>query len=56
MKKFIEYIEYKYERLFSRRYKLENECEAPIKGAARRRFNNHGVIFPAEPLLPRYQY
>ena len=50
----------RYERLFSRRFDLENEClsKAPVVAMRpqRNRFKVIGSIFPTDPLLPRYQY
>ena len=49
----------RYERLFSRRFDLENEClsKAPVVAMRpqRNRFKVIGSIFPTDPLLPRYQ-
>ena len=50
----------RYERLFSRRFDLENECSSKLPVVAmrpqRNRFKVIGSIFPTDPLLPRYQY
>ena len=50
----------RYERLFSRRFDLENECvsKAPVVAMRpqRNRFRIIGSIFPTDSLLPRYQY
>ena len=55
MKLFIEYIESRYERLFTRRHKLENECDPPAVEAERRgKFGR--PVFPTQPVFPRYQY
>ena len=49
-----------YERLFTRRFRLENERLFDVFPAAisppRRRFSRAGAIFPTEAVLPRYQY
>jgi hypothetical protein len=49
-----------YERLFTRRFRLENERNLDIHAAdippRRRRFSIAGAIFPTESILPRYQY
>ncbi len=50
----------RYERLFTRRFRLENECDTDGReddGLKRsRRFSVAGAIFPTESILPRYQY
>lgn len=50
----------RYERLFIRRFRLENEREFDVYPAAisttRQRFNIAGAIFPTEAVLSRYQY
>lgn len=50
----------RYERLFARRFKLENECDNDMHededSKRPRRFRIAGAIFPTEPTLPRYQY
>jgi hypothetical protein len=49
-----------YERLYTRRFKLENERSADLAACqsspVRRRFSIKGAIFPTETTLPRYQY
>jgi hypothetical protein len=49
-----------YERLFTRRFELENECEMNVRERKQqqrpRRFDRAGAIFPTESILPRYQY
>ena len=54
------FVTTKYERLFTRRFRLENERLFEARPAAisppRRRFSSAGAIFPTEPVLPRYQY
>jgi hypothetical protein len=49
-----------YERLFTRRFRLENERDFDLYAAEipppRRRFRIAGAIFPTESTLPRYQY
>ena len=50
----------RYERLFTRRFQLENERDkdgredADVKRS--RRFHVAGAIFPTESVLSRYQY
>jgi len=50
----------RYERLFTRRFRLENECDTDGReddGSKRsRRFSVAGAIFPTESVLSRYQY
>lgn len=50
----------RYERLFTRRFRLENECDTDGRegdGSKRsRRFSVTGAIFPTESVLSRYQY
>jgi hypothetical protein len=50
----------RYEHLFARRFRLENERSFDVYPAAisppRRRFSILGAIFPTDPTLPRYQY
>lgn len=50
----------RYERLFTRRFRLENECDndgPDARGSKQtRRFNVAGAIFPTESVLSRYQY
>lgn len=50
----------RYERLFLRRFDLENECLGKVPVVAdppqRNRYRVSGSIFPTDPLLPRYQY
>jgi hypothetical protein len=49
-----------YERLFSRRFGIENECGVDANATGdlplRRRFSVAGAIFPTDTKLPRYQY
>jgi hypothetical protein len=55
-----DYLVARYERLFMRRFRLENEHDVDVYPAAslprRRRFNIVGAIFPTESILSRYQY
>lgn len=50
----------RYERLFTRRFRLENECNNDVQedkdSKRRRRFSAAGAIFPTESVFPRYQY
>lgn len=50
----------RYEHLFARRFRLENECDNDphddTDARRRRRFSVSGSIFPTESILPRYQY
>jgi hypothetical protein len=50
----------RYERLFTRRFRLENERDVdayPAVSVPRRgRFSIVGAIFPTESILSRYQY
>ncbi len=48
----------KYEWLFAKRCALENEGDftTPEAKPGRKRFRSTAVLFPTEPLLPRYQY
>lgn len=48
----------RYEWLFARRCALENEGDFanPETKPGRKRFRGTTVLFPTEPLLPRYQY
>jgi hypothetical protein len=50
----------RYERLFTRRFRLENERDVDAYPAVsvprRRRFSIVGAIFPTESILSRYQY
>lgn len=50
----------RYERLFARRFRLENECDNDVHEdkdlIRRKRFSVAGSIFPSEAILPRYQY
>jgi hypothetical protein len=48
-----------YEWLFARRCVLENEGDLDTpepRPPLRKRFRGNAVLFPTEPLLPRYQY
>jgi hypothetical protein len=50
----------RYERLFARRFWLENERDLNVHptpiSLPRRRFSRAGAIFPTEAVLPRYQF
>jgi hypothetical protein len=56
------FLSARYEHLFARRFRLENERDMDTREDGtqlrrrRRRFWNAGSIFPTESILPRYQY
>jgi len=54
------FLAVRYERLFLRRFKLENERSVDIYAGEnpppRQRFSIAGAIFPTESTLSRYQY
>jgi hypothetical protein len=55
-----DYLVAGYERLFTRRFRLENERDVDVYPAVspprRERFSTVGAIFPTESILSRYQY